>query len=1346
MSSPPDQGETGDRRHKYTVGWVCALPKEQAAAMAMLDERHPDLPKPANDSNTYTLGSIGNHNVVVACLPMGKIGTNSAANVANQMIRTFPAIRIGLMVGIGGGIPPKVRLGDVVVSRPVYDQPGVVQWDFGVRGDGGRLRRIGALNNPPTLLLTTLSKVEAQHYLTQPRMQYYLEERRQKYPNSSPTYLRTTAMRDVLFKPGYSHVHNPPVRSWLHAILSCIKTIFVWSLWLFGRELFRQGTSSSLIHSSDIRKKQEEGETTDDACQYCDKSQVISRRPREMRVHYGLIASGNEVIKDAAFRDALNEQFDGNLLCAEMEAAGLMDNFPCVVIRGICDYADSHKNYAWQEHAAAIAAAYAKELLEYVQPSEVALEQPVEEIMRHVAGIQRDIKELHALEDKNESRRILDWLSPIDYGSQQSNILKKWHPKTNQWFLGSDAFKEWLQSRGKSLYCPGIPGAGKTVLTSAVIKYLDEGFSTREDVGIAYIYCSFSRKETIENYLTSLLKQLVKKHPSPSLNIARGLVFIMIDALDECTKDNECRIELLREVSDLQAKHGVNLFATSRTIEEIAVHFESALTIPIHGTEDDIKIYMNKRLQVQDDELFDIDIREITISKVVEATGGMFLLAELYLNVIIVLPTRGDIKLALDNLAKGQAGLDIAYRLTMERIQNQGKEYYELAKQILAWIIYAIRPLDIWEIQHALATRPGMEAFDDDFVPSVKKILSVCAGIVTDDESNNTIRLFHYTAQEYLKHTESEWCPDAHSKLAIVCMTYVPFRDPYTSSDTYPLYDYAILNWGNHARISSRLKLEDVLAFLEENAIPRAEDLRMAWLEHIHGSWDVTIFEEGTTGLHLAAYFGLEETVLYLLDKYGLYFRDAAGQTPLHYAAYGGNEIVFKLLISRGSDINVQDNRFKTPLRSAIRSRHAHLVKWLLANEQIDPSLSGDMALSSTALYRKRADPNIRDEYGQTALFEAVDEGDTNIVNMLLTLEEIDPNTRDKDGQTVLITAASLGRNDIAEALLTLDGTNPNIQDRRGRTALLIAVGWWHSVAKTILTDERANPNIRDENGQTALFAAVLSESTNMVEMLLTDERTNPNIRDKNGQTALFTAAQFGYDDIVKVLLTSKEIDPNIQDTNGQTALFAAMFEDDQEALSILAYNNRLAIVEMLLDFEGIDPNIQDEHGQTALCTAAYYNDANFVNMLLAFKGIDPNIRDEHGQTALSNAVHYYEVDTVKMLLDFEGINPNIQDEHGQTALFHAVYYNNVDAVELLLDFEGIDPNIQDFNGYTALSNAVYFENVDIVKMLLAFEGIDPDIKDVNGYTPLAWATYNENQAIIDMLLATGKVDTNIPT
>src|SRR5271154_856157 len=118
----------------YTVGWICALPAELAAAMAMLDEEHPPLSQSADDDNVYTLGRIGEHNVVIACFPAGQMGNNSAATVATHMRHSFGATRFGLMVGIGGGVPSEdhdIRLGDVVVSKPGKHNGGVVQYDTG---------------------------------------------------------------------------------------------------------------------------------------------------------------------------------------------------------------------------------------------------------------------------------------------------------------------------------------------------------------------------------------------------------------------------------------------------------------------------------------------------------------------------------------------------------------------------------------------------------------------------------------------------------------------------------------------------------------------------------------------------------------------------------------------------------------------------------------------------------------------------------------------------------------------------------------------------------------------------------------------------------------------------------------------------------------------------------------------------------------------------------------------------------------------------------------------------------------------------------------------------------------
>ncbi|KAF2787010.1 kinesin light chain [Melanomma pulvis-pyrius CBS 109.77] len=311
------------QRNEYTVGWICALPDELTAAQEMLDEEHLDLPSNGNDSNIYTLGCIGAHNVVLACLPAGQMGTNSAAAVAMQMKATFLAIRFGLMVGIGGGVPCKeadIRLGDIVVSQPGRGHGGVVQYDFG-KSTPGKFERTGFLNTPPSILLAAVAKLRSNHDREKSSLSTHLSKL-----GRLPKFSRDMAGSDVLFEAGYTHIGE-------NSCASCAVT----------RQMQRE--------------------------------ERVNHRPV---VHYGTIASGNKVMRDGMVRDQISSEL-GGVLCFEMEAAGLMNSFPCLVIRGICDYADSHKNKRWQPFAAGTAAAYAKELLLVIPALDVSNMQTIDE-------------------------------------------------------------------------------------------------------------------------------------------------------------------------------------------------------------------------------------------------------------------------------------------------------------------------------------------------------------------------------------------------------------------------------------------------------------------------------------------------------------------------------------------------------------------------------------------------------------------------------------------------------------------------------------------------------------------------------------------------------------------------------------------------------------------------------------------------------------------------------------------------------------------------------------------------------------------------------------------------------
>lgn len=317
----------------YTVGWICAISTEYVAAQAFLDEKHDGPEHVSNhDNNDYTLGRVGKHNVVIAVAPDGEYGTQSAATVARDIMHSFPNVRIGLMVGIGGGVPSHkqdVRLGDIVVSAPRDGKGGVFQYDFGKQRQDQDFQTTRYLNQPPQLLRTAIAGLRAQYEGDGHQLEQAINTALEKKPRLKKKYQRPDLNTDRLYLSAVTHPLNDE--------RDCSK-----------------------------------------ACDR-DSSQFVVRMTRTEEednpaIHYGLIASANRVIKDAVVRDAAAEH---GVLCFEMEAAGLMNHFPCLVIRGTCDYSDSHKNKQWQGYAAMAAAAYAKDLLLRIAPNKVEAEKPI---------------------------------------------------------------------------------------------------------------------------------------------------------------------------------------------------------------------------------------------------------------------------------------------------------------------------------------------------------------------------------------------------------------------------------------------------------------------------------------------------------------------------------------------------------------------------------------------------------------------------------------------------------------------------------------------------------------------------------------------------------------------------------------------------------------------------------------------------------------------------------------------------------------------------------------------------------------------------------------------------------
>ncbi|KAL4723505.1 hypothetical protein ACLX1H_009140 [Fusarium chlamydosporum] len=308
----------------YTIGWICAIQTEYAAARAFLDETHPSASSLSiADENTYTLGRMGDHNVVMTVLPPGRVDTVEAANTAVSLRRSFPNLQVTLMVGTAGGAPSDqhdIRLGDVVVSMPGRGHSGVLQYDFGKALQDKGFQNTGNLNKPPIVLQQAASQLQAHYSIHGHQLRRSVNTILDRYPK--------------LRKGGYD----------------------------------RPKSSSDRLYISDVIHPPNHGFDCAESCG-SNPAKLVQRGDRTGKgadpfIHCGLVASGNTYIRDAEFRDELVAR--NGVLCFDMQTAGLMNTLPCMAIRGISNYADTHTNREWQGYAAMTAAAYAKDLLKCV--------------------------------------------------------------------------------------------------------------------------------------------------------------------------------------------------------------------------------------------------------------------------------------------------------------------------------------------------------------------------------------------------------------------------------------------------------------------------------------------------------------------------------------------------------------------------------------------------------------------------------------------------------------------------------------------------------------------------------------------------------------------------------------------------------------------------------------------------------------------------------------------------------------------------------------------------------------------------------------------------------------------
>ncbi|EXK77074.1 hypothetical protein FOQG_18203 [Fusarium oxysporum f. sp. raphani 54005] len=845
---------------KYTVGWICAVTTEFVAARAFFDEKHDQLETIAdNDNNNYALGKVGKHNVVMAVLPKSEYGTTSAATVARDMLRSFPNIRFGLMVGIGGGAPSAkhdIRLGDVIVSTRGSGKGGVFQYDYGKAIQEHAFVTTGSLNQPPQLLLTALSGLEAELELEGHQLNAHVDRALEQWPRLRQKYSRPPSDSDRLYR---SDIVHPDSSDGCADVCSNDPACLV--------------------------DRKERGEQEDDPA-----------------IHYGLVASANQLMKDALARDKLAASMD--VLCFEMEAAGLMNHFPCLVIRGICDYSDSHKNKVWQGFAAMMAAAYAKDLLRQIPPSKVEAEKPISEILSSIESTGNETK--HAVMSMASDHRFAKterWLSPPDCSTNANLARKRRHPGTGAWLLNSPVFQEWKLGTRQHLWLYGLAGCGKTIPSTTILDHLLQ-IDTYTTLAFFFDF-SDPRKQKLEDLLRSLAVQLYhtgneaarrldslftshgdgRRQPDTNALSAcvdtmiqtAGKVFIIIDALDECA----AREELLQWLKHL-ASRKAQLIVTGRLSPSILE-----------------------------------EIRD----KIGDGADGMFRWAACQLETLARCLSPAAIETTLMSLPRD---LNETYH---RMVQNIPSEYKSSAIRLLQFLVHTRRHLTLPEAVEVIATEIDQEPRGFDVkrrLFQAADILRYCPSLVTIAEATNyaetvdEIHLAHFSVKEYLLEQAQFDLESASIVITRTCLTYLGDINNNCSTirSDFPMARYAAEYWTEYA-VSAETSEEIVrttVSFLRDETTFQ----RWGGLYQADRWWDDEPGPPGASRLYHACLAGLAGAARDLTTE-GADVNAQGGKhgNALQTASLESDLEVVQLLLDKGADVNAQGGEYGNALQAA---------------------------------------------------------------------------------------------------------------------------------------------------------------------------------------------------------------------------------------------------------------------------------------------------------------------------------------------------------------------------------------------------------------------------------------------
>ncbi|KAG9846414.1 hypothetical protein KCU98_g7179, partial [Aureobasidium melanogenum] len=725
------------------------------------------------------------------------------------------------------------------------------------------------------------------------------------------------------------------------------------------------------------------------------------------------------------------------------------------------------------------------------------------------AGVERLHRSEQFKEQTIERQKILDWICPseIDYADQQRALRKRRQTGIGEWFLGSDKFKTWIHGDHATLLCSGMPGVGKTMITSFVVSNVLERYKNNTQVGVAYIYCQFSRQEeqTAEYLKSSILRQLLDRlnvipdrirssydssrgkddltpdEVSDLLDFILGLFkksVLIIDAIDELPVST--RDEFLPQIFTLQRGFDMNIFATSRHAKTTQKSLNGSW-VEIRTREEDLKcsaaVILKKGPLLRERP----DLQQRALSKILQVADGILLLAVLYAQYLAGMQQMKQLSGTINGLKSVSDPYSVLYANAMQRLQEDHETGdTKLGLTTVCWLLLARRPLRLSELLHALAIDERIPYLDKENVPPVPHIVDACAGLVVVNETNGTIELFHKTFHEYLVKNRSVWFPQGNDTIGLMCVRYLSFdafadgpsKKPDTRSShfgcqapdrahfayrsrliQYPLYEYASKHWHDHIRGSNLETAAIVMAFLADTNKVSASCQR---LENLTPQ---------NTGTHLATQLLLEKSLKHHLKlcRPRPDVKDNFGRSPLSYAAELNGLVAIDHLIRAGANPNLEDKD--------VNDRH---MQTPVTCTPLSFAAGKGHLLASKALLQRRADVNYHDKYGRSALSYAAQGGSVAVAELLLQ-SGAHKDSLDLVKRTPLFYAAAADSLGVASLLLER-GANVNQADRCNITPLLTAARAGSERMIALLVARGAKVNTESYENDTPLSRAVESQ------------------------------------------------------------------------------------------------------------------------------------------------------------------------------------------------------------------------------------------------------------------------------